>query len=567
MVVAALSATLRDLNHHPSYSYFSFKRDDGSSSSSGGLIDEVPQIATTQQGEAARRGEHSSLLHARASPAPNQWANWLDEQLCTPLTKTQPGSLAELVSVITSAGAQGQRVRAVGAGHSMSDVARTDDAVLVYMDKLAAVSDADPGTLASGAQSNNLLRVQGGIRIKDLNAQLDGRGLALTHMGAYDGQTLSGAFSTGTHGSGAGFGPMSDMIRSVVLVADDGTVYQIEPASGGGITDPARFAGRLPEAPDVPVVLKQDDDWFLAAQVSMGCLGVIYSYTIEVTPAFNIAENRTATKWEAVKAQFAPELWSPLPVPLATFDHFELVISPYAEADGTHSLIWTERSRVGTTARRGARQDFAGRIFEDLGILLTPVLDDVLNLKSGLVAASINTALDNLVNDDAPYIDKSFKVYKQLDSELEIKAHAIELHFPAENLVATIDKLLEAFKNAAEQRDMFIAGPIGIRFTAPAQGLLAPETGRMTATAELANIVGIDKGAELLREVKAEVCGADRSVRVHWGLDLDTATPQDARDWYGANLDRWLAVYGQLNSKGMFNNKFTDRMGFSTPSA
>lgn len=561
MAVSSLSAVLRGLNHHPPHAPLFFNRDDGSSSASGGLLEDVPQIATTQQPGQTLRRDEPSRLHARAKPAANQWANWLDEQLCTPAAKTHPASLAELVSVVTSAAAGGQRVRAVGAGHSMSDVARTDGAVLVYMDKLAAA-------VAYGeAGQADLVRVQAGIPIKQLNALLDGRGLALTHMGAYDGQTLAGAFSTGTHGSGAAFGPMSDMIRAVVLVAEDGTVYQIEPGSAGALTDPAKFAGNLPEAPGVPVVLKQDDDWFRAAQASVGCLGVIYSYTIEVTPAFNIAENRTATKWEAVKAQFAPELWTPLPAPLATFDHFELVISPYAESDGTHSLIWTERSRVGTTPRRGERQDFAGRIFEDLGILITPLLDDILNVRPDLVRSSINTALDNLVNDDAPYIDKSFKVYKQLDSELELKAHAIELHFPAQNLVATIDRLLEAFKNAAEKKDMFIAGPIGIRFTAPAQALLAPETGRLTATAELANIVGIDKGVELLREVKAEVCGADRSIRVHWGLDLDTATPQDARDWYGENLDKWLAVYGQLNSKGMFNNKFTERLGFSTPSA
>lgn len=81
----------------------------------------------------------------------------------------------------------------------------------------------------------------------------------------------------------------------------------------------------------------------------------------------------------------------------------------------------------------------------------------------------------------------------------------------------------------------------------------------------MSNIVGIKKGVELLQEVKSAMSSADRSIRVHWGLDvdLDTVTAQDARDWYGDNLDRWLSVYRQANANGMFNNKFTDRMGIT----
>lgn len=528
----------------------------------GGPIDAGRQFSRRDQAfSTGTRLADGALTFNADPPAPNQWANWLDEEVCTPITKTKPKDLAELISIITTAGAQGQRVRAVGAGHSMSDVARTDDAVLVYADQFDAVTDVNSSTLSSLGSSLSLMNVQSGIHIKDLNTELDNRGLALTHMGAYDGQTISGAFSTGTHGSGAAWGPMASMIRSIVLVAENGTVYQIEPANG--ITDAAKFPGHLPEAPGTPVVLKQDDDWFNAAQVSIGCLGIIYSYVIDVTPAFNIAENRTSIRWEDVKAQFAPELWNPLPAPLAEFDHFELVISPYANDDGTHTLIWTERNRVGQTPPRGERQDFTGRIVENIGIIFQATLAEILNLVPALVPTAINSALDSLVDDEAPYIDKSFIVYKALATDLELKAHGLELHFPAQNLVATIDTILESFKNAADQKDLYIAGPIGIRFTAPSTALLAPESGRLTATAEMDNIVGIDEGVELLQQVMAEVTGADRSIRVHWGLELETVTAQDARDWYGTNLDTWLGLYRQLNPNGMFNNKFTDRLGFS----
>jgi L-gulono-1,4-lactone dehydrogenase len=495
--------------------------------------------------------------------ASNQWSDWLGEQTCTPIAKKDPTSLEELVAIIKDAGGKQQRVRAVGSGHSTSDITRTDGAILIDPHQMADILEIDSTTLSRGSSVTSLIRVQSGILIKDLNQQLDDRGLALVHMPAYDGQTMSGAMSTGTHGSGAKWGPMASMLRSIVMVVENGTVFQIEPASGG-ITDPTKFGGKLSEAPGVPVVLLQNDDWFNAAQVSMGCLGVIYSYTIEVTAAFHVSENRTAVRWEDIKGQFAPNTFNPLPAPLANWDHFELVVSPYtSHDDNKHPCIWVERARVGNTAKRGERQDFWGRILEDVGILFTGVLGDILNIFPQLAPSSINTAMESLTTDDAPYIDSSYKVFKVLDSELELRAHAIELHFPAENLVATVDKLMATFQTIADQKNLYVAGPVGIRFVAASDALLAPQTGRLTATAEMSNIVGIKKGEELLREVKSAMSSADRSIRVHWGLDLDTITTQDAHDWYGENLERWLGAYREANANGMFNNRFTDRMGIT----
>ncbi|KAL1871939.1 hypothetical protein Daus18300_004575 [Diaporthe australafricana] len=519
--------------------------------------------ATTWTDENSDNSNHiSKTLTERADP--NQWSDWLGEQTCTPLTKAEPTSLDQLVVIINDADASKQRVRAVGSGHSTSDITRTDNAVLVDPHEMAAVLEVDPGTLNQRGSGMSLIRVQSGILIKDLNQKLDDQGLALTHMPAYDGQTISGAMNTGTHGSGALWGPMVSMVRSIVMVVENGTVFQIEP-SNGAITDPTKFSGKLSEVSDVSVFLVQNDDWFHAAQVSMGCLGVIYSYTIEVTAAFHVSENRTAVRWEDIKGQFAPEFFNPLPAPLADWDHFELVVSPYLDDDddNKHPCVWIERARVGDTPKRGARQDFWGRILEDLGILFTGVLDDILNIFPRLAPSSINTAMQSLTTDDAPYVDSSYTVFKVLDSELELRAHAIELHFEARDLVATVDQLMTTFQTIADQKQLYVAGPIGIRFIAASDALLVPQAGRLTATAEMSNIVGIQRGVELLQEVKSAMSSADRSIRVHWGLDLDTVTAQDLRDWYGDNLDKWLSVYRELNVKGMFNNKFTDRINIT----
>ncbi|CAK7229458.1 hypothetical protein SBRCBS47491_007252 [Sporothrix bragantina] len=246
------------------------------------------------------------------------WVNCVGEQENTPRVIVKPESLQQLVAILVDALHLKQRVRAVGSGHSFSDITNCTDAVLVDMSLLKRMSMVDNGEDGIVAitkplpvdhslgpptaevvtnRSRKLARVQAGIKIHELNDELDNRGLALPNMGAYDGQTIAGVMSTGTHGSGIAFGPMASLVRAIVLVAGDGTVYQIEPVSPnvgkGPLSDPAAF----PRTVDgLPVVLRQNDDWFRTVLVSMGCVGVIYSYVIEVTEAFNVHELRSATR-------------------------------------------------------------------------------------------------------------------------------------------------------------------------------------------------------------------------------------------------------------------------------
>ncbi len=112
--------------------------------------------------------------------------------------------------------AEGTTVRAVGAGHSWSDAALTDG-YLVLPDGLAGIADVD----------GQLVRVLGGTHLRDLNAALDARGLALPQMGGYDEQTIAGVVSTSTHGSGLNWGPFPDFVRSLELVVAGGEVVHI----------------------------------------------------------------------------------------------------------------------------------------------------------------------------------------------------------------------------------------------------------------------------------------------------------------------------------------------------
>lgn len=81
------------------------------------------------------------------------WSNWPGEQVCAPSAIVRPTSEAELADVIAQAAKRGERVRAVGSGHSFTDIACTDG-VMIDMTGLQRVLDVD--------QPTGLVTVEGG---------------------------------------------------------------------------------------------------------------------------------------------------------------------------------------------------------------------------------------------------------------------------------------------------------------------------------------------------------------------------------------------------------------------
>ena len=177
-------------------------------------------------------------------------------------------------------------MRAVGAGHSWSDVALTDG-YLAEPRNLSGLLELDDGTLRDDAPRHALARVLAGTHLHELNPALERAGLALPQMGGYDAQTISGVVATSTHGSGLGWGPFPDFVRSLELVISGGEVVRVEPA--GGITDPQRFAAALGDTQ----TLIQDDDTFWAAVCGIGCMGLVHTLVIEVREKFWLNEVRT----------------------------------------------------------------------------------------------------------------------------------------------------------------------------------------------------------------------------------------------------------------------------------
>ena len=181
------------------------------------------------------------------------WTNWAGDQSCAPAEIVSPRDAAGLAGAVAAAAAAGRRVSVAGSGHSFTEAAITDGTML-RIEALAGVIEADP---ASG-----LVKVGAGTVLADLNQALARLGLAMENLGDIDRQTIAGAISTATHGTGAGLRNISAQVEAVELVLGDGSVRELT-ADG-------------------------DPELLRAARVGVGALGAISSVTLRCVPAFTL---------------------------------------------------------------------------------------------------------------------------------------------------------------------------------------------------------------------------------------------------------------------------------------
>ncbi len=167
------------------------------------------------------------------------WRNWAGNQSAQPRWMISPRSAEEVGEAVTTAAAEGLRVRMAGSGHSFTGAAVTDG-MLLRPGALARVRSLD--------EHARLVTVEAGCPLRVLNEHLQARGLALANMGDIQEQTVAGAIQTGTHGTG-------------------GT------------------------------------DLFLAARVGLGALGVLTAVTFRVVPGFLLRAQEEPMRWSEVIAR------------------------------------------------------------------------------------------------------------------------------------------------------------------------------------------------------------------------------------------------------------------------
>jgi L-gulono-1,4-lactone dehydrogenase len=173
---------------------------------------------------------------------------------------------------VLAARGHGMRVKMTGSLHSFTDIAATDG-LLLRPDRLVGIRTVDRDAMT--------VTVLAGTPLHVLNERLHALGLALHNMGDIDRQTVAGAISTGTHGTGGRWASLSAQVAALEVVTSDGSVTSARPDG----------------SPD-------EVDLFRASRVGLGALGVITAVTFHVEPEFTLAAVEQPMAWAEVVDRF-----------------------------------------------------------------------------------------------------------------------------------------------------------------------------------------------------------------------------------------------------------------------
>ncbi len=426
------------------------------------------------------------------------WRNWAGDEGCAPRAIERPRSVAEVAGALERAAAAGERVRVAGSGHSFTDVACTDGRLL-SLQRMDRVLDVD--------RASGLVRVEAGIAIHALSAGLARHGLAFENLGDIDVQSLAGAISTATHGTGARLRNLSAQVEAIELVLADGSLRTLS-ASDTDQTD------------------------YLAARVGVGSLGVIAAVTLRAVPAFTLrGVDKPAPLGETLDRleQLGEEN-----------EHFELFVFPHCGMALTRT-----NNRVEQPPRPRSR---ASAYAND--VLLTNRAFHAFCL-AGRAMPRFIPALNRTVTrlaGSSTRVDRSDRIFA---SPRLVRFTEMEYALPRERTAEAVRRVMELIP----ARGFQVPFPIEVRLVAEDDALLSPVHGRPSGYVAVHMFKGMP-WEPYFRAVEAIM--DEYGGRPHWGKrhfqTAETLRPRYPR-W-----DDWQAVRTRLDPDGRFGNTYSERV-------
>ncbi len=432
-----------------------------------------------------------------------EWRNWAGDQRCAPAAIERPTSIAEIAAALERAAAYGHRVRVAGAGHSFSDIALTDGRLL-KLDRMNRLLDVD--------RASGLVRVQGGITIHALNARLAAVGLALENLGDIDVQSIAGAISTATHGTGASLRNIPSQVAALTLVLADGSTLHCS-------------------AQDDPELLR-------AARVGLGALGVVAEVTLRCVPAFRLRGLDAPAPLEQTLERFEE-------LSLAN-DHFEFYVFPHTRTALTRTNNRTEeparpRGRATAYANDVLLTNHAFGLFCRLGRRMPAQIPRINRLVTRLASTS-------------RHVDRSDRIFA---SPRLVRFTEMEYALAREHTVEAVRRVLELVEGGRRGgRVRFpVPFPIEVRTVADDDALISTAAGRDSGYVAVHMFEGMawEPYFRAVEAIMDELGG-----RPHWGKrHFQTAATLRPRypEW-----ERFQAIRRRLDPEGRFANDYTDRV-------
>ncbi|MFL6275420.1 MAG: FAD-binding protein [Blastocatellia bacterium] len=456
-------------------------------------------------------------------------------------------TVAALQGLIGDALRDQTTLRAIGGGWSLSDAAVTDGRMI---DTLALnwAFPADATSVAPGYAGDPalLMYLQCGVSVREANDILSNRPtrLALKTSGASNGQTIVGAFATGTHGSRFRFGSMQDYVVGLHLITAPDRVIWLERASYPVLSD--GLVARL------GAELIRDDALFNAALVSFGSFGIIHGVVIEATPLYLLE----VTRWrrpidETLRRAMRTLDFTALDLPDKGKEpfHFEVVVNPHDVKGGAYVTAMYDRPYRSNYTPATVSANGLGPGDDVLALLgkFGDMLHGVAGPAVNLVIPAQYPLIKKVLGTPGEVFDSNTNFQKVMSAEIGVAM---------EDAARALDVLL----TTPEVKDY--AGVLAFRWVKGSKALLAFTKFATTCTIELPGSYA-DRTMAYYNAVWKALEDAGIPYTLHWG-QINNFTPERVRKMYGAAVDDWLKSRNQLlkpQARAVFSSPFLRRCG------
>ena len=483
------------------------------------------------------------------------WTNTIKKHRTKPQFYFVPRSAKEVSDIIKSAELEGKKVRATGSGHSFSSVGIVPDGnYLVDISRFDHVQKLNYTLPQDGNENNKLVRVGAGITIKAFNKELDQLGLSIVNMGGIDHQTISGAFSTATHGTGIEIRAMHGMIRAIHLVSEDGRPMWICPRNAIFKSSMQNFQG---------VTIHRDDNDFNACSVSLGAMGIIVEYILEVRHEYWLEESKQVELWSDVKnalkkgKRLKDQRGFMVQVnPYNGFnkqnksEHSCLVIL-HKEISNEHKIKWHSKIRnlIGT---------IAGNI-PVIRWIVYKILLQRIKYKLIKIPKSLETSIKS--QKDKSFKNTAHKVLYQGAEYVKERAYDCEVAFDIgdNSYLDIVDKLIDQANNDLIQKGLYLTSPIGLRFVKRSNAFLDPGFKRYVCYIDTPMLLGSVGEQEVLDlNLKLMVDNGGMPHLGKYNRYLQEKIEHLSGIYKG--LDQWKDVVVKYNTKGTFTSSFMEKL-------
>jgi len=423
------------------------------------------------------------------------WRNWGRSEKIRPARVERPKDAGAVQRAVVAAATRGLHVKPIGAGHSFSGVA-VAPGVQLDLHELSGVLAVD--------EASARVTLGAGTNLYRLPELLEPYGLALENMGDIDRQTIAGATSTGTHGTGGRFGGLATQIAGATLVTGDGSLLSVNETENAEL---------LP-----------------AVRLGLGALGVLVDLTIQCVPAFLLhAVERSEPLGEVLDAYLDRS---------ANEDHFEFYWFPH-----TDTAVTKTNTRLPADADRHPRPRFGSWVDDELvangayraicafGSVFPAMVPPVNRLAARLMGNGDFT-------DDSPRVFVSDRSVRFREMEYALPREAVP------HAVREVDALIRS-------RGWRISFPVEVRSAAADDNWMSTAYGRDTGYIAVHRYHREDP-KEYFAAVEAIMRSHDG--RPHWGK-MHTRTADDLRPAY-PRFDDFVAVRDRLDPAGVFENRY-----------